>query len=259
MNDQDLIQYSRHLLLDEFSEEIQQKLANSKILIVGAGGLGSSASLFLAASGIGKISVADGDKVDLTNLQRQIVHNFERIGKNKAISAKQTLQKINPKIEIVAVDKRLSAENLALLETLISQNDCVVDCCDNFETRYLINDLAMKHQKILVSGAAIKFVGQLTTFDFRSKNRGKKFACYNCLFPQEAENLEEIKCSLMGVFSPLVGIVGSYQAAETIKILGGVGENLVGKMLQINLLTNQLKIFKYRHESGCQICKKYQK
>lgn len=256
MNDQDLIQYSRHLLLDEFSEEIQQKLLNSKILVVGAGGLGSSASLYLAASGIGKISIADGDKVDLTNLQRQIVHNFERIGENKAISAKQTLQKINPKIEIVAVDKRLDKQSKSL-ETLISQNDCVVDCCDNFETRYLINDLAMQHRKILVSGSAIKFIGQITSFDFRGKDHSEKIVCYNCLFPQNAENLEEIKCSLMGVFSPLVGIIGSYQAAETIKMLGGIGENLNGKLLQIDLLKNRIKIFKYSHDNNCQSCNKY--
>ncbi len=257
MNDQDLIQYSRHLLLDEFSESVQQKLLNAKILIVGAGGLGSSASLYLAASGIGTISIADADNVDLTNLQRQILHNVNRIGENKAISATKTLSKINPKIKIIAITQRITQQ----LANLISENDLIVDCCDNFETRYLINDLAMQYRKIVVSGAAVKFCGQLTTFDFRNlgeQNSSAKIACYSCLFPKNTENLEEIKCSLMGVFSPLVGIIGCYQASETIKMLGNIGKNLVGKLLQIDLLKNRSKIFQYEHDANCSQCYHFQ-
>ena len=209
LNDEQLLRYSRHILLPELGIDGQQKLLAAHALVVGAGGLGSPVSLYLAASGVGRITLCDHDKVDLTNLQRQIVHHTDSIGTQKVDSAQRTLARINPEVEVVALAERMQGSRL---EELVQQADVVVDATDNFATRHAINRACVRFRIPLVSGAGVRFDGQVAVFD----NRRNDSPCYNCLFPEDGD-AEEMRCAVMGVFAPLVGIIGSIQAAEALK------------------------------------------
>ncbi len=246
MNDEQLLRYSRHILLAELGVEAQEKLNQSHALIIGAGGLGSPASLYLATSGVGKLTLCDGDVVDLTNLQRQIVHRNDAIGTSKAVSARRTLLDINPDIEITAVSERLSGD---ALEQRITEADVVLDCCDNFATRHAVNRACVKYKKPLVSGAGIRFDGQISVFDMRHDSS----PCYNCLFSEDQE-FEETRCAVMGVFAPLVGIIGAMQAAEAIKVLTGCGETLNGRFLMLDGLSMEWRSLKLNKDIQCKVC-----
>ena len=246
MNDEQLLRYSRHILLDEIGIEGQTRIINAHALIIGAGGLGSPAALYLASAGIGRITLADGDTVDLTNLQRQIIHTQERIGQAKALSGKIALAQINPEVIVEPLIQRLIGEQL---ESLVSEADVVLDCCDNFATRHAVNAACVKHKTPLVSGAAIRFSGQLSVFDTRRENA----PCYHCLFP-EAEESEETRCAIMGVFAPLTGIIGAMQAAEVLKVISGAGEPAVGRLLLLDALTMEWRSVKYGKDTQCAVC-----
>jgi adenylyltransferase/sulfurtransferase len=246
MEDQALLRYSRHILLNEFGIEAQQCLDRSHALVVGAGGLGSAALLYLASAGVGRITIADGDKVDLTNLQRQIVHREDSVGMNKALSAQRQLRAINSTIRIDAIEERLSGP---ALEKAVRNADIVLDCSDNFVTRHAINRACVYYRKSLVSGAAVRFDGQITSFDFRSADS----PCYSCLFPDQADGSEE-RCAVMGVFAPLVGIVGAMQAAEAIRLLSNIGEPLVGRMLMLDCRSLNWQTVKFRRDLNCAVC-----
>ncbi len=228
MNDQQLLRYSRHILLQEIGIEGQQRLLDSRALIIGVGGLGSPAALYLASSGVGKLTLCDHDTVDFSNLQRQIIHRTGMVGQPKVVSAQTTLHEINPEVECVALAIRADE---ARLNELIAQADVVLDCSDNFTTRYAVNRACLPQRKPLVSGAAIKFHGQVAVFDFRRDDA----PCYNCLFPEDSE-AEELRCATTGVFAPLVGIIGTLQAAEALKLLMGIDQGLSGKLLSVNAL-----------------------
>ncbi|HRQ04483.1 MAG TPA: HesA/MoeB/ThiF family protein [Nitrosomonas halophila] len=246
MNDRQLLRYSRHLLLPEIDLSGQDKLMQSRVMIVGAGGLGSPAALYLAASGIGKLVICDHDRVDLTNLQRQILHETAAIGRLKADSAQDTLRRINPDIEIVSLPQRAS---IGLLTKEVYEVDAVVDACDNFPTRHAINQVCLKYRKPLISGAVMRFDGQVTVFDLRQQES----PCYHCLFPESGES-EDPNCALMGVFSPLAGIIGCMQAAETIKVLIGMGETLNGRLLLLNGLNMRWRSLKLQKDPACPAC-----
>ena len=246
MDDTQLLRYSRHILLKEFGVEAQEKLLAASALVVGAGGLGSAALMYLASAGIGKIVIADGDKVDLTNLQRQIVHRESTIGINKAESAALTLGAINPECNIETVPERLAGDALS---ARIATIDIVLDCSDNFATRHAINRACVTHRKPLVSGAGIRFDGQISSFDSRRLDS----PCYHCLFPEQAE-AEEERCAIMGVFAPLVGIIGAMQASEAIRLLADVGEALVGRLLLLDGLTMSWHQVKLLRDQNCPVC-----
>ena len=246
MDDQALLRYSRHILLSELGVEGQEKLNQSHALIVGAGGLGSPASLYLATSGIGKLTICDGDVVDLTNLQRQIVHRNDSVGVAKAVSARRTLLEINPDIDVVAVAQRLTGEALG---QRVAEADVILDCCDNFNTRHAVNRACVKYKKPLVSGAGIRFDGQISVFDMRYDNS----PCYNCLFSEDHE-FEETRCAVMGVFAPLVGIIGAMQAAEAIKVLTGCGATLNGRFLMLDGLSMEWRSLKLNKDPECKVC-----
>lgn len=246
MNDHQLLRYSRHILLDEIDIEGQEKLLAAHALIIGAGGLGSPAALYLASAGIGIITLVDDDTVDLTNLQRQILHTTERIGQAKVVSGQKTLSDINPGINIVALKERVSGERL---NELVSQASVVLDCSDNFATRHAINRACVANRVPLVSGAAIKFDGQISMFDARSGNA----PCYACLFPEE-QQFEEVNCGTMGVFAPLVGIIGSMQAAEALKLVAGIGTSLAGRLLLLDARTMEWSSIKIARNASCSIC-----
>jgi molybdopterin-synthase adenylyltransferase len=250
MNDTQLLRYSRHILLDEIGIEGQEKLLSSHALIIGAGGLGSPVALYLGTAGIGQITIVDNDVVDLTNLQRQISHNMARAGMNKALSASESIASINPEVRVNCITERADA---ALLDKLVAQADVVLDCCDNFATRHAVNAACVKHRKALVSGAAIRFDGQISVFDLREPSTTRKSPCYACVFPQTA-TFEEVRCATMGVFAPLVGIIGSMQAAEALKILSGVGSSLAGRLLMLDgraMAWNEVRV---PRQSSCTVC-----
>lgn len=246
MNDEQLLRYSRHLLLDEIGIEAQERLLASTVLVVGAGGLGSPAALYLAAAGIGRIVLADDDEVDLTNLQRQILHRQDRIGEPKAVSGRRSLLELNPGIEVLPLVRRLDGE--AMLEA-VSGADVVLDCCDNFATRHAINRACVQARKPLVSGAAIRFDGQLAVFDLRRADS----PCYHCLFP-EAQDVEEVRCATMGVFAPVTGIIGTSQAAEALKLAGGFGTPMVGRMLLLDAREMRWHSVGVPRDPGCPVC-----
>ncbi|MDE3208007.1 MAG: molybdopterin-synthase adenylyltransferase MoeB [Pseudomonadota bacterium] len=249
MEDTQLLRYSRHILLPEIDIEGQQRLLASKVLLVGAGGLGAPAALYLVASGIGTLTICDPDHVDLTNLQRQIIHTTSSVGMSKVQSAQTTLKQINPDVKIISLNERLQNDRL---NKEVKQADVVIDASDNFSTRYALN-LACVHYKIpLVSGSAIRFDGQVTVFNHQ--RRGSP--CYNCLFPDIGQS-EELRCSETGIFSPLVGIIGAVQAAETIKIITGAGTDLTGRLLLLNALTMEWKTIKLKKDPGCSVCSRY--
>lgn len=246
MDDQQLLRYSRHILLPEIDIAGQEKLIQSSAFILGAGGLGSPAALYLAASGIGKLVICDHDQVDLTNLQRQILHNTASIGKSKADSAKNTLQHINPQIKIIPLSEYATPD---LLNKEIGEVDIVVDASDNFSARHLLNQACLIHRKPLISGAAVRFTGQVTVFNFRQDNS----PCYHCLFPDSGES-DDPECAVMGVFSPLTGIIGCIQAAETIKVLLEIGETLHGRLLLLDGLTMRFRSFTLSKDPHCPAC-----
>ena len=246
MDDRQRLRYSRHLLLNEFGEEAQERLLSSHALVVGAGGLGSAALMYLASSGVGHITVCDGDRVDLTNLQRQVVHRQDAIGEPKARSAAATLAAINPEIHVEALDERASADRLM---ALVRGADVALDCSDNFATRHALNRACVASRKPLVSGAGIRFDGQIAVFDLRREDA----PCYNCLFAEDATAQEE-RCATMGVFAPLVGIVGTFQAAEAIKLLAGIGETLSGRLVLFDALAGRWHEVKLARDPRCRVC-----
>lgn len=246
MNDNQLLRYSRHILLPEIGYEGQDKLTKSHALIVGAGGLGSPVALYLAASGVGMLTICDFDVVDLTNLQRQIIHTTQSVGINKAVSAQQTLYEINPDVNIKTIQKKSTEQELT---DLVAKADVVIDCSDNFATRYALNRLCVQYQKPLVSGAALKFEGQITVYDMRSSTS----PCYHCLFPDNGEDTD-LRCATNGVFSPLVGMVGTVQAAEALKLLMGIGESLQGRLLLLDALSMEWRAIKLKKDAACVVC-----
>jgi molybdopterin/thiamine biosynthesis adenylyltransferase len=246
MNDDQLLRYSRHILLDEIGVEGQQALLNAHALVIGAGGLGSPVALYLATAGVGTLTLVDADTVDLTNLQRQIVHRQDRIGQPKVASAAHTLAEINAEVRVVALQERADA---ARLMQLAAEADVVVDCCDNFATRHAVNAACLAHRKPLVSGAAIGFDGQISVYDLRSANA----PCYACLFPPDA-TFEEVRCATMGVFAPLVGIIGSMQAAETLKLLAGVGTSLAGRLQMLDARSMAWTEIGFDRHADCPVC-----
>jgi molybdopterin/thiamine biosynthesis adenylyltransferase len=246
MNDSQLLRYARHILLDEFGIESQEKLLAARALVVGAGGLGSPAALYLASAGVGQIILADHDTVELSNLQRQILHTDARIGLLKAESGRQTMLALNPAIVVEVRTTRMEAEDL---RAQIATVDVVLDCTDNFATRHAINRACVEHRKPLISGAAIRFDGQISVFD----PRDQEAPCYHCLFP-EAEDVEALNCSTTGVFAPLVGIIGSMQAAEAIKVIAGVGKTLKGRLLMLDALDMHWHSVRVKRDPTCLVC-----
>ena len=246
MNDDQLLRYSRHILLNEVGVEGQEKLLASRALIIGAGGLGSPVALYLGSAGIGQITIVDNDIVDMTNLQRQIAHNMARAGMNKAQSASKSIADINPEVQVNCVTERADS---ALLDRLVAQADVVLDCCDNFATRHAVNAACVKHKRPLVSGAAIRFDGQISVFDTRSEAS----PCYACVFPPQA-TFEETRCATMGVFAPLVGIIGSMQAAEALKLLCSVGTSLAGRLLMLDGRAMEWNEVKVPRNLQCDVC-----
>jgi len=246
MNDEQLLRYSRHILLDQIGIEGQQRLLASRALVIGAGGLGSPAAMYLASAGVGHITIVDDDEVDLTNLQRQIAHTTERVGQSKALSARTTMAQINPDITITALAERVDDARLA---QLVAAADVVLDCTDNFATRHAVNRACVAQRKPLVSGAAIRFDGQVSVFDARGGDQ----PCYSCLFPQD-QQFEDVACAAMGVFAPLVGVVGAMQAAEALKLLMHVGQSLAGRLLMLDGLYMEWTSIAVARNEHCPVC-----
>ena len=246
MTDEQLLRYSRLILLDALGIEGQERILATHALIVGAGGLGSPAALYLASAGIGKITLVDDDSVDFTNLQRQILHTQARVGMAKTESGRQALAAINPEMEIIPLQQRLSG---AALDELVASTDIVLDCTDNFATRHAINRASVHHKKPLVSGAAIRFDGQISVYDLRRDDS----PCYHCLFP-EGDDVEEVRCAVMGVFAPLTGIIGTMQAAEALKLAAGIGESLSGRLLLLDALEMDWRTVRFKKDAGCAVC-----
>lgn len=246
MTDDQLLRYSRHILLDEIGIEGQQQLLASHVLIVGAGGLGSPVALYLGSAGVGQITVVDHDRVDTTNLQRQIAHTMARVGDLKAQSIVQAVAAINPDVKVTPVSVFADPP---LLDQLVKKVDLVLDCTDNFGTRHAINHACVRHRRPLVSGAAIRFDGQVTVYDARNAES----PCYACLFP-ESDQPEEAHCATMGVFAPLVGIIGAVQAAEALKLLCGIGQALTGRLLMLDGRCMQWHEMTLPKNAACMVC-----
>jgi molybdopterin/thiamine biosynthesis adenylyltransferase len=246
MNDDQLLRYSRHILLDDIGIEGQQRLLASHALVIGAGGLGSPALLYLGTAGVGTLTVVDHDNVDLTNLQRQIAHNLARVGSPKASSAGLSIAAINPEVRVRSLVARADAD---LLDELALQADVVLDCSDNFATRQAVNAACVQHRKPLVTGAAIGFDGQISVFD----TRDAAAPCYACLFPPENDP-EPVNCATMGVFAPLVGIIGAMQAAEALRLLAGVGRSLAGRLLMLDGRSMEWTQIQVHRHAGCGTC-----
>ena len=249
MTDEQLLRYSRHILLPQVGVEGQERLLAARALVIGAGGLGSPAAYYLASAGIGTLALADGDTVDLTNLQRQILHHTGSIGQAKAESGRDTLARINPSCRVVPVLERLVG---ARLEEEVVAADVVLDCSDNFTTRHAVNRACVKSRKPLVSGAAIRFDGQVAVFDSQQPDA----PCYHCLFP-ESDDVEEVRCAVMGVFAPLTGIIGTVQAAEALKLVIGCGESLTGRLLLLDGLAMEWRQISVPRDPACPVCTAY--
>ena len=247
MNDDQLLRYSRHILLPEIGVEGQERLRHARALIVGAGGLGCPAALYLAGAGVGHLTLADADKVDLTNLQRQILYRTQDVGAPKVEAARDTLHALNPEIEIAVLKSRVDA---AQAEKLVADAHIVLDCTDNFATRHVLNRACVRHRKPLVSGAAIRFDAQLIVFDLRTGDA----PCYACLFPEDGE-VEEVQCSVMGVLAPMTGIIGAMQAMEAIKLLAEFGESLSGRLLMLDAKSAQWRSVRMKKDPACAVCK----
>ncbi len=246
MNDDQLLRYSRHILLDEIGIEGQARLLASHALVIGAGGLGSPVVLYLGTAGVGRITLVDDDVVDLTNLQRQIAHDLSRVGQPKVESAMQSVAAINPDIELIPVQRRADAH---WLDAAVAAADVVLDCSDNFKTRHAVNAACVAHRKPLVSGAAIGFDGQISVYDVRQPEA----PCYACIFPPDA-TFEEVRCATMGVFAPLVGIIGTMQAAEALKLLAGVGHSLAGRLQMLDARSMEWTEIRMARQPQCGIC-----
>jgi adenylyltransferase/sulfurtransferase len=245
MNDQELLRYSRHILLNEIGVEGQQRLREASMLVIGAGGLGSPAAFYLASAGVARITLVDGDNVDLTNLQRQILHTTDRIGTPKAASGQAALAAINGDVQVVPIARR--ADEAALFE-LVRDATVVLDCSDNFATRHALNRACVRHRRPLVSGAAIRFDGQVAVFDLRRDEA----PCYACLFPP-GDGEDEL-CAVMGVFAPLTGIIGTTQAAEALKLAAGIGESLDGRLLMLDALSMRWHSVRVLRDPACPVC-----
>ena len=246
MNDQQLLRYSRHILLEEVGIEGQERILASHALIVGAGGLGSPAAYYLASAGVGTITLVDNDTVDLTNLQRQILHTTDRVGLPKAVSGQMTLAQINPEAKVIALQARVDDD---ALQKLVAGASVVLDCTDNFTTRHAINRACVAHKVPLVSGGAIMFDGQISVYD----KRHDASPCYSCLFP-ENEQFPEMHCATMGVFAPLVGIIGASQATEAIKLLAQVGQSLEGRLLMLDARSMTWSSIGIACNPDCPVC-----
>ena len=248
MNDDQLLRYSRHILLDDIGIEGQQRLREAHALIVGAGGLGSPAAIYLAASGVGRLTLVDDDTVDLTNLQRQILHGTPDVGVEKAKSGAQALARLNPDVVVVPLVERLDGDRLA---ERVAASDVVLDCSDNFATRHAVNRACVVAGVPLVSGAAIRFDGQIASFDLR-RTATERAPCYACLFP-ESDEVEDVACSTMGVFAPLTGIVGAMQAAEAAKILIGL-PSLSGRLQLFDARSMEWQTIALTRDPACAVC-----
>jgi len=246
MNDAQLLRYSRHILLDAIGIAGQERLLAARVLIVGAGGLGSPAALYLAAAGVGRITLADADRVELSNLQRQIAHAMDSLAENKATSAARRMRAMNPDLELRALEERLEGERLS---EELAQADVVLDCSDNFATRQAINRACVRAGVPLVSGAAVRFDGQISVFDRRMPDA----PCYACLFPENAEDAE-MRCAEFGVLAPLVGLIGSMQAVETIKLITDAGASLNGRLLLYDALEAEWRSIRLKRDPGCGVC-----
>jgi len=248
MNDEQLLRYSRQMMLLQMDFEGQQRLLNSHALVIGLGGLGSPVALYLAAAGVGKLTLVDDDEVELSNLQRQIIHREKSVGEAKVASAADSIAALNKDIIVNTITQRLDQ---TALEQQVALVDVVVDCSDNFETRFLLNAVTQKMNKPLVSGAAIRMEGQITVYDPRQENSG----CYRCLYQDEGE-LQQT-CSEVGVLSPLLGVIGSIQAVETIKLLSEIGQSLAGRLLILDAFTMQWREIKLKPNPNCPICQSH--
>lgn len=246
MTDEELLRYSRHVLLEEVGIEGQARWSASHALVIGAGGLGSPVALYLGSAGVGTLTLVDHDTVDLTNLQRQIAHNEARIGQPKARSAAAAIAAINPHVKVHAVEQRADA---GLLDALVAQADVVLDCCDNFATRQAINAACVAHGRPLVSGAAIRFDAQIALYDPRDPNS----PCYACVFPPDTPP-EETRCATLGVLAPLTGIVGSMQAALALNLLAGVGPVPIAQLQMLDARRMEWTTLRLRRNPGCPVC-----
>lgn len=248
LDDAQLLRYSRQIMLPEVEIGGQEAWLNSTVLVLGVGGLGSPVAMYLAAAGVGKLILVDDDKVELTNLQRQIAHGTEDIGTAKVSSAAATLKSINPDIDVVTVEQRLTSEDLG---EWVAKVDLVLDCTDNFDTRFGVNQACVTHQKPLVSGSAIRLEGQVAVFDPRQQDS----PCYRCLYREGSD--ENLTCSESGVLAPLVGIIGSVQAMEALKVLASVGTPLVGKLLLLDARYMEWRSLKLKRDPQCPCCGKH--
>ncbi|GKS93126.1 molybdopterin-synthase adenylyltransferase MoeB [Acidovorax sp. SUPP2825] len=246
MTDDQLLRYSRHIMLDEIGIEGQERILAAHALVIGAGGLGSPAALFLASAGVGRITLVDDDVVDLTNLQRQIAHTTERVGEPKVHSAAQALQALNPGVQVDAVQARADKE---WLDEWVGQATVVLDCSDNYATRHAVNAACVAHRTPLVTGAAIRFDGQITVID----PRHPQAPCYACIFPPDAA-FEEAQCATLGVFAPMVGIIGAMQAAEALKLIVGFGESLAGRLSMLDGRSMEWTVMKIPRHGDCSVC-----
>jgi molybdopterin-synthase adenylyltransferase len=247
MTDDQLLRYSRHILLEEIGVEGQERLMAAHALVIGAGGLGSPVALYLGTAGVGRITLVDHDAVDVTNLQRQIAHSLARVGQPKALSAQRAVGDINPEVLVVPVVERADAQ---MLDELVPKADVVIDCCDNFKTRHAVNAACVKHGKPLVSGAAIRFDGQISVYDTRDDTS----PCYACVFAPSDE-FEETRCATMGVFAPLVGIIGAMQAAEALKLLSGAGTSLAGRLQMLDGRAMEWNEVRVPRNANCPVCR----
>ena len=247
MDDPQLLRYSRHIRLDELGPDAQAKFGAARARVLGVGGLGAPVAQFLTAAGVATITLCDADHVDLTNLQRQILDATADVGRSKVDAAAARLAAINPDVTLRRVQARVGGEQLVALTAAAY---VVVDCCDNFETRHAVNRACVAQRRPLVSGAAIRFDGQVAVFDVRDPAS----PCYHCLFG-ESEELEETRCATMGVFAPLVGIVGATQAAEALKLLAGVGESLAGRLLLLDALAMRWREMRVPRDPDCPVCR----
>jgi molybdopterin-synthase adenylyltransferase len=245
MNDTQLLRYSRQIMLPQCDIEGQQNILAAKVLIIGAGGLGSPAAMYLAAAGVGSMVIYDDDVVELSNLQRQIAHHTPDIGMDKVISTRETLNKLNPDVQVKAVKQRLAGEQL---DIEVFNADVVLDCSDNFLTRFAINKACVKHQTALISGAAIRFEGQVSVFTPGKDNS----PCYNCLYSSDGEEIQN--CATNGVIAPITGIVGSIQALEALKIIMSIGKPLTGRLLLLDGLTMEWNTMRLAKNLSCPTC-----
>ena len=247
MRDDQFTRYSRHMVLSQIGLQGQRRLLAARVLLVGAGGLGSPIAMYLAASGIGQLVIADFDVVELSNLQRQILHTSNDIGRAKVESGKETLEALNPDVEILTINRVFDEDDDELINE-VEKADVVVDGTDNFETRFALNRACVATKTPLVSGAALRTDGQVTVFD----SRDPESPCYRCLYTEDSSEGEA--CSNVGVFSPLLGIIGSIEAAETIKILIGAGDTLTGRVVVIDVLSMEWRSLKLKKDPGCPVC-----